>query len=168
MIDSKQKSGIEGSSAPELQVEDWLDGFGDIGAPLKLADHANQPALLYFFQSWCAGCHSHGFPTLAKVVDELEDEPVLFAAIQTVFEGHSTNTLMKAQEVQQKLQLGIPFGHDEGHPPQTMRDYRSGGTPWFVVIGANGEVLANRFHLDPDAAIRTLRSQLASAGTKAS
>jgi hypothetical protein len=31
-----------------------------------------------------------------------------------------------------------------------MEDYRSGGTPWFIVIDPKGEVIFNDFRLDSD------------------
>ena len=52
-----------------------------------------------FFQSWCPGCHSRGLPDLKKMVDALkEKDNISFLAIQTVFEGHKSNTYEKMVE----------------------------------------------------------------------
>jgi hypothetical protein len=34
-----------------------------------------------------------------------------------------------------------------------MRDYRSGGTPWTVIINQKGKVIYNHFHIEPDQAV---------------
>jgi len=38
-----------------------------------------------------------------------------------------------------------------------MRDYRSGGTPWFIFIDQEGTVVFNDYHLDVDKAIEYLK-----------
>ena len=53
------------------------------------------------FQSWCPGCHSHGFPALKKVSDAFADnQNIAFVGIQTVFEGYFTNMVDKVREIQ--------------------------------------------------------------------
>ena len=53
-------------------------------------------------------------------------------------------------------------GNNETHDiPQIMRDYRSGGTPWTVIINQEGKVIYNHFHIEPDQAV-TLIEQLLS------
>ncbi len=95
-----------------------------------------------------------GFPTLKKVYNRFKgNESVVFAAIQTVFEGHSVNTKDKLADTQEKYDLPIPMGHDglfvsTSMPiPKTMADYRSGGTPWVVIIDKKGMVAFNDFHI---------------------
>lgn len=155
--------GLVGSIAPELDIERWVDGAGKVISPVKLADYAGKFKVLYCFQSWCPGCHSAGLPSLQKMVDALaEDDKVAFLAIQSVFEGHESNTYEKMLEVQKKYDLHIPFGQDEGNAgtgniATTMRNYRTGGTPWFIFIDQDDRVVFNEFHLDPDKAIDYLR-----------
>ena len=55
--------------APELRVDEWLDS-NDL--PRRIADIEAPIIYLYAFQSWCPGCHAHGFPTLAAVKDHYE------------------------------------------------------------------------------------------------
>jgi hypothetical protein len=38
-----------------------------------------------------------------------------------------------------------------------MEAYRSGGTPWFVVIAPDGRVVYNGFQLDAESLIQKLR-----------
>ena len=41
-----------------------------------------------------------------------------------------------------------------------MADYRTGGTPWAVLIGPDRRVLANGFQIDADAAIEGITGLL--------
>ena len=96
------------------------------------------------------------------MVDVLSDnDQVVFFAIQTVFEGIHTNTKEKLLETQQKYQLNIPFGHDVGNEKTgnrstTMYNYKTGGTPWFIFIDENDQVVFNDFHINVDKAIEYL------------
>jgi len=154
--------GIEGQIAPELQVDYWIDGNGD-PATFNLTDHEGKWVFLKCFQSWCPGCHSHGFPALKQISDALAGNPeIAFAGIQTVFEGHYTNTVDKVREIQLQYDLQIPMGHDPGPEsgnPKTMVDYRTGGTPWMILINPDRKVIFNDFGIDAKKAIAFLDSQ---------
>lgn len=156
------QNGIVGSAAPELQVPYWIDSNGRERQPLKLADLGPDFKILFFFQHWCPGCHIDGFPQLKRLVDHLEHRGVGFAAIQTVFEGVDTNTEDKIALNQQRHHLKIPFGHDAPLNtdlyPITIENYRSAGTPWFVVIDPSNLVIYNDFKLDFNKILRMLKS----------
>lgn len=141
--------GITGALAPELRVPTWFDRDGRPRPPVALNDRPGRPVILYCFQAWCPGCHISGFATLHTLIERLGDRADYYA-IQTVFEGHAENTEARLREEQRRYGLGIPFGHDAGDVrrlPSTMHDYRTGGTPWFVVIDASGRVIADGFSL---------------------
>jgi len=152
---SHQYLGIIGQTAPALVVDEWADVEGLNKSEFKLSDHDGEVVVLFFFQSWCPGCHSRGFPTLKKMIDKYKDKKVAFAAIQTVFEGHDANTFATTEKTESEYGLGIPFGHASGESnprgtPQLMADYKTGGTPWFVVIDQEGKVAYNDFHIEVD------------------
>lgn len=149
--------------APEFDVKDWVDANGNKTEPIKLADFDGKFKVVYCFQSWCPGCHSAGLPNLQKMVNALEgNEKVTFLAIQTVFEGHDANTYDKMVETQKKYDLKIPFGHDAGDDGKSrsniMTNYKTGGTPWFILIDQRNNVVFADFHLNVDAAIDVLKS----------
>lgn len=150
--------GINHQAAPELRVPYWIDADGKQRAPLKLAELGEGYKVIYCFQAWCPGCHSRGFPTLKKLVDALSGKSFGFAVVQTVFEGEAQNTSEKLSEMQNKYDLRIPFGHDpaNGRYPSIMEDYRTAGTPWFILIDPKGEVIFNDFGLDADKLIGVL------------
>ena len=100
---------------------------------------------------------------MKKVYDIYEsNKNVVFLAVQTTFEGRSTNTKDKLAPAQDKYDLRVPMGHDSSihsraYPiPETMFNYRSGGTPWTVIIGRDGKVAFNNFHIKTQDAIKLI------------
>ncbi len=165
--------GIEGQAAPELRVENWVDGNGNTLALAPSIDPRKEEiTVIYCFQAWCPGCHKVGLPSLQRMVNQTTDlYKVQFLAIQTVFEGHEANTFERMLEVQKEYELKIPFGHDPGDESsgmisKTMTDYLTGGTPWFIMISEDGKVIFNDFHLNTDSAISFLNGQSENAQEK--
>jgi thiol-disulfide isomerase/thioredoxin len=149
--------------APEFNVKHWVDANGNKTKQIKLSDFKNKFKVLYCFQSWCPGCHSRGLPALQKMVDDLKNNSkIVFLAVQTVFEGFEANTYDKMLETQKKYELKIPFGHDAGDDDKStsniMKNYQTGGTPWFIFIDQHDNVVFADFHLNEDAAIEFLRT----------
>jgi thiol-disulfide isomerase/thioredoxin len=162
---SSERYGIKGKQAPLLQVDYWIDASGK---PATFSQRQVDGKWVYLkcFQNWCPGCHEHGFPALKKVADAFQNENrVEVLVIQTVFEGFSSNTQDRVRELQLRYELPIMMGHDAGDPksnphPRTMQDYRTGGTPWVVIINPEGEVIYNHFHINPDRFITQLKQTL--------
>lgn len=147
-------------SAPELRVQKWIGDDGAVIAPLKLSDVGVGPKILFAFQHWCPGCHSHGFPTLRRLHGALSSKGVGFAVIQTVFEGEHENTFDKLRVNQLEYELPIAFGHDVPPAgaafPTFMEDYGTRGTPWFAVVDSGGHIIFSDFHLDADRLVKEL------------
>ena len=164
MHNTSQDYGIAGLTAPELTVNQWIDSNGEKSTPITLASLKGKFKVIYCFQAWCPGCHSRGLPALQKMVTALKNkEKVAFLAIQTVFEGSSANTFEKMTKIQKEYELEIPFGHDPGDEStrnisSTMYNYRTGGTPWFILIDDKNQVVFNDFRLNTDKAIEYLQS----------
>ena len=82
-----------------------------------------------------------------------------------MFEGYRFNTPDKLRENQLKYDLKVPMAHAAGDPdthraPAIMRSYRSGGTPWTVIIDPSGKVAFNDFHIDADPAVALIEKLL--------
>ncbi|CAM3818304.1 peroxiredoxin family protein [Tsukamurella ocularis] len=147
--------------APELRVDEWIGADGQpLERPVRLADLGPGFKIVFCFQHWCPGCHSHGFPTLRYLYDRLAGSDVGIAVIQTVFEGADENTSDKLRIDQEKYGLAVPFGQDTPPAgrelPTFMEDYRTGGTPWFTLINPEGEIVFADFQIDPDALLHVL------------
>ena len=112
-----------------------------------------------------------GFPTLKKLTETFEgNTEVAFLAVQTVFEGYSYNTEEKLRKNQLKYDVKVPMAHAAGNagshrPPEIMQNYRSGGTPWTVIIDPNGWVAYNHFHIEPKSAMELIE-RLLSKGSR--
>jgi hypothetical protein len=107
-----------------------------------------------------------GFPTLQKLTKAFKNvDQVKFFAVQTVFEGYDYNSQDKLRKNQLEWDLKIPMAHAAGNPqtheiPEIMRQYRSGGTPWKVIIDPHGKVVYNHFHIEPPKAVALIERLL--------
>ncbi len=81
-----------------------------------------------------------------------------FLAVQTVFEGHKSNTFERGKQVLEKFKLDIPFGQDgaPGVRSGVMRDYKTRGTPWTIIIDPDGIIRYSNFHIQPAEAIKLI------------
>ena len=158
--EAKPKGGIEGKAAPEWEVEEWISLPKGVKEGPELADLKGKTIYIYCFQSWCPGCHSSGFPTLQKVSEHFkDDDEVAFVVMQTVFEGFAANTPDKGRAVAKKYDLEhLPFAQSgtAEKKSRVMKAYRTRGTPWTIIIGPDGKVAFNDFHLKPDRAIELI------------
>ena len=163
---SNSAYGIEGQLAPQIELDYWIDAKGD-PTTFSVTKSRGKWVFLKCFQNWCPGCHSSGFPTLKEFSAEFHDHPdVAIAGIQTVFEGYRSNTLKDVRKLQLRYELPITMGHDPGNPnsgtrPVTMQLYRTGGTPWLILINPDGVVVFNDFHVDRKKLIEYVHSQVA-------
>lgn len=84
------------------------------------------------------------------------DSEVAFVAIQTAFEGFSFNDLAGAKKTIKRYNLKIPVGHSGSSekPSRFMRNFRTRGTPWVVIIDKKGVVRFNHFHQEVSKTIR--------------
>ena len=160
-----RKRGIVGQPAPTWQGLDTWFQLPKGKKALDVSDLKGKVVYLYFFQSWCPGCHSRGFPTLQHVRHQFGSrDDVIFVAVQTVFEGFHTNTAKKALSTVESFSLDIPTAHDPGRGGSgslLMKRYRSGGTPWTILIDRKGVVRFNGFRLHPDQARARVETLLA-------
>jgi|MEHZ01.5.fsa_nt_MEHZ011466857.1_3 hypothetical protein len=91
--------GITGQPAPKFRFATWLNNLNN---DVTLATVDALVVSPYHFQSWCPGCHLHGFPALAAVKGHFDTagrcDQVRFIALQMVFEGCDDNTEQAVRE----------------------------------------------------------------------
>ncbi len=151
-----------GAQAPELRVKEWYNLKSGEKTP-RISDYSGKVVYIFCYQSWCPGCHSRGFPAVKKVSDAFEgSDDIVFLVVQTVFEGFGTNTADKIEKTRSDYALDLPFGHDDGGGKGSllMRDYRSRGTPWHIIIDASGKIIFCDFHIDADKTISVLKNMI--------
>jgi len=162
---SSSRYGIEGQLAPEIILDYWIDKNGNPGS-FSIMESRGKWVFVKCFQDWCPGCHSSGFPSLKAFSDEFSSNPnVAIVAIQTVFEGFSSNTVEDVRKLQLRYELPITMGHDPADPdnhnrPQTMQKYRTGGTPWLILIAPDGTVVYNHFSVNTSKLIDYIKAQI--------
>jgi len=162
---SSSRYGIEGQLAPEIILDYWIDKNGIPGS-FSILESRGKWVFVKCFQDWCPGCHSSGFPSLKAFSDEFAGNPnVAIVAIQTVFEGFISNTVEDVRKLQLRYELPITMGHDPGDPdndnrPQTMQKYRTGGTPWLILIAPDGKVVYNHFSINTPKLIDYIKAQV--------
>ena len=152
-------AGIKGQKAPSFSVTEWTN-LPEGKKSLDVSDYEGKVLYLYCFQSWCPGCHKSGFPTLKQMMKEFSgDKDVAFVTIQTTFEGFSSNTFARAQDIGKKYQLNIPIGQSGSSEVESklMEEYRTRGTPWTIIIDKQGVVQYNDFHIKPEEATKLIR-----------
>lgn len=160
--------GILGKHAPELKANAFIDGQGKSMAMPSLKDiQANGGVtVLFCFQAGCPSSRNKGFPLLQQLTQhfakEITAQQLHFIAVQTAFESRDSNNAAQLVEMQKLYKVNIPFGQDDAHPrPKTMTDYRNGGTPWFIVIDKNNQVIFNDFYLSIEFAQMLIPSAIA-------
>ena len=150
--------GVLDTAAPKWDVDKWYN-LPAGKTSLDIADYRGKVVYLYGFQSWCPGCHSVGFPTLAMLIEKYgKSDDVAFVAVQTTFEGYSTNTADAAKKTGERYKLSIPIGHSgsKGNRSGIMKAYKTGGTPWTIIIDKDGLVRFNDFHITPEQGMKLI------------
>lgn len=152
------QGGIEGQEAPPLGVSDWIqlpEGKDRLGIP----DFEGKVLVMLLFQSTCEASMKREFPVLQKLVKEFEgNEDVAFLAIQTPFENFASNNELQLKPTAEEFDLSIPFGHLAKTPNLYSINvaYKTGGTPWWVIIDKEGIVEFNGFTINPEIAIENI------------
>jgi len=107
---------------------------------------------------------------LREIADHYKnDDKVGVVAIQTTFEGFSTNNFQALHQVAVEYNLTVPIGHNgwQGKPSPLMYRYKTRGTPWIVIIDGNGIIRRSDFHYSVDKSIKVmdrLKEELQSIG----
>lgn len=155
-------TGILSQTAPALGVTQWINAAGDLMPDYGLDQMPGLYKVIFCYQDACADCHIKGFPALVKLVEAFRGSRLVsFAAVQTVFKDFAANSFDRVAANQLRYALTIPFGHDAGQAREgagsvLMQRYRSGGTPWFIVIDPEGLVVYNHFGIDAEKLIAQL------------
>ncbi|GAB6067850.1 redoxin domain-containing protein [Methylothermus subterraneus] len=128
--------------APELEVSAWLNS-----EPLALT---GKVVALHFFQMLCPGCVVHGLPQAQNFFTFFQSDPNLqILAIHSVFEHHEVMTEAALRAFVHEFRYTLPIAIDQAEPgspiPKTMRAYQCRGTPTWVLIDRQGQVVANLF-----------------------
>jgi thiol-disulfide isomerase/thioredoxin len=155
----------EGRKAPEWVVSEWINGSG-----VSLADLKGKVVIVEFFQLWCPGCNSFSIPLMKRwsedsFAKEIKSGKLAMLSIHTVFEGHDYQNPTKLKSFIKEKQIhhlvGIDAYKNGARTPETMRKYRTGGTPSMAFIDKKGQLRFQKLgSFDPFAAEMFIRMLL--------
>ena len=137
-----------GRPAPSWDILEWINGYGGNVDTLK-----GKVIIIDFFQLWCPGCNKFSGPLMThwqeKFSNEMAMGQLVLVKIHTVFEGHNYQTVKKLKTYVKDKGITIPVGIDrhigERRIPETMRRYKTRGTPEMVIIDGNGIIRFQEF-----------------------
>lgn len=168
MILTTQTLWASARPAPEWDISEWINGEGG-----TLADLRGKVVVVDFFQLWCPGCNSFSVPLMAawekKYQKEVADGRMVFISIHTVFEGHEYQnpTRLRAYLKQKGIHhlVGIDRHREGEEIPETMRRYRTRGTPEMAIIDQQGHIRLQKFgQFDPADGARLIENLLEEEG----
>lgn len=137
--------------APSFEVKEWIQSYKD---DLDIDDLKGKVVYIATFQDVCPYCHEHGLPSLKELHEYYKDDKdVQFLAIQTPFEDEDGNDESTAKSVIKEYALTMPVGNskrDQYDRPIFMDNYRTGGTPWVIIIDKKGIIRYSSLWLHED------------------
>ena len=151
-----------GRRAPAWDISEWINQD-----PGNVDALRGKVVVIDFFQLWCPGCNQFSGLLMSRWQKKFErqtaDGQLVFVKIHTVFEGHSYQTVKRLKGYLKEKQIDLPVGvdrHADGQRlPETMRRYRSRGTPEMAVINREGIIRFQEFgYFEPHAVEAMIQS----------
>ena len=134
--------------APEWQISKWFNGDGTTLNELK-----GKVVIIEFFQLWCPGCNRFSIPLMEqwreKYADHIKAGKLVLISIHTVFEGHDVQNNQRLKSFLQEKGIHHLVGVDKQLPnsrlPETMKAYRTRGTPEMAILDQQGRIRFQHF-----------------------
>lgn len=112
-----------------------------------------KPLLILFFSLGCPGCLGRAIPYANRIVFEQSHE-INVLGIHTNFEGIDF-PISKFKKAKEDYHIRFPFYKDANFDT-TFLDYGAGGTPHWVLVDENWNVVYTIFGSDPNNALLRL------------
>lgn len=152
--------------APSWDISKWLNSDGG-----NIDAYKGKVVVIDFFQLWCPGCRKFSIPLMnyweKKVfANHVKQNKIAFISIHTVFEGHEYQNPNRLKNFIKEKKIIHPVGLDRhrngSHVPETMRRYRTGGTPEMAIIDKKGMIRFQKLgYFDPDWGEHFIRTLMA-------
>lgn len=134
-------------------ITTWsIDSIFDNEVP-TVESYKGKPLLILIFGLGCPGCLGRAIPYANRIVIEKAEEMEVIG-IHTNFEGldFTKEHFINAQE---EFFIRFPFFKDRNYDT-TFLNYGAGGTPHWILVNANGDVVYSIFGSDPNNALLRL------------
>ncbi|MEW8028580.1 MAG: TlpA disulfide reductase family protein [Candidatus Thiodiazotropha sp.] len=134
--------------APVLDVDEWINGDG-----VTLDDLRGKVVVIDFFQMWCPGCNNFSIPLVAHweqhFAKEIAAGQLVMLSIHTVFEGHEYQRTERLKPYLKKKGIkhlvGVDRHQGDDPTPQTMKLFRTRGTPEMAILDKQGRIRFQHF-----------------------
>ncbi|MCP4997079.1 MAG: TlpA family protein disulfide reductase [Gammaproteobacteria bacterium] len=141
-------SASEYPMAPPLEIAEWINGDA-----VTLEALQGKVVVIDFFQMWCPGCNRFSIPLVAHweklFADQIATGDLFILSIHTVFEGHEHQTTAKLKPYLVKKGIEHLVGVDrhlgDNDTPETMRRFRTRGTPEIAILDRQGRIRFQHF-----------------------
>lgn len=129
-----------------------LDAIFDHEVP-TIESYRGKPLLILIFSLGCPSCLGRAIPFANRIVYEKAKEMEV-VGVHTNFEGldFTKNHFIKAQE---DFFMRFPIYKDKNYDT-TFLNYGAGGTPHWILVDENGNVVYSIFGSDPNNALLRL------------
>jgi len=152
-----------GRQAPMWEIVEWINRDGGNIDTLR-----GSVIIIDFFQLWCPGCNKFSGPLMThwqkKYSRAIADRKLSLVKIHTVFEGHNYQTVRRLRRYVKEKNITIPVGVDRhvgnSRIPETMRRYRTRGTPEMAIIDSKGIIRFQQFGYFPPEEVEPLITAL--------
>jgi thiol-disulfide isomerase/thioredoxin len=139
---------MQNNLAPEWQVSKWFNS-----EPINLKDLKGQVVIIEFFQLWCPGCNKFSIPLVATwektYAKEIKNNKLKIVSIHTVFEGYDYQNNARLKTFLKEKNITHPVGVDkrlkDERLPETMKAFKTRGTPQMAIIDKEGYIRFNVF-----------------------
>ena len=119
----------------------------------KISDFSGKPTLILIFSLGCPGCLGRAIPFANRMVFEY-GENLNVIGIHSDF-GKEGFTLEQFQKAKDDFYLRFDFFNDKNFDT-TFLDYGAGGTPHWLLVDENGNLVYSIFGSDPNNALLRL------------
>jgi len=134
--------------AEAWDISEWINGKATNVDQLK-----GKVVIIDFFQLWCPGCNKFTMPLIKHwqqvFAEDIKHDRLEVVSIHTVFEGHDYQNPKRLKKFLKQKQIHHLVGVDRHRKgeflPETMRAYRTRGTPEVVMIDKLGQVRFQKF-----------------------
>ncbi len=129
--------------APDWLISEWINSPG-----VTLSELKGKVVIIEFFQLWCPGCNKFTIPLMKQwdrtFRNQIESDELKILSIHTVFEGHDYQTPERLKSFVKEKGIHHLVGidvHKKGkYIPETMKRYKTRGTPEVAIIDKNGYI----------------------------
>lgn len=132
-----------------IDASEWINGV-----PITFDSGTKKIYVVYVFQMLCAPCVYYGLPAMRKICQTYSPQEVEVIGVHSVFENHAAMTAdclkVFVKEFRVPFTVSVDRHSEDSRVPNTMLRYGWQGTPTYLIVNGDGEILHQKFGSTPD------------------